>query len=356
VRKRLRRFWSRHRTLLWTLHSFWALGTGVAVIFLARERYGFVPWTVAFLLLTWLSTMFFGRKAGGEADEGPPGLPSPPDGEVAGAGVLPPVPDLRTEATSYVTRTMYQETMFFLIPFYAYSTVIHSPNVLFMVVLGGLALLSCLDLLFDRWLRTSPVMSLVFFSVVAFAAVNLLLPILLPIDPTLATRIAAVAAVASSIPIALRGSRGRRWGLLPIGGVAVALLTVGLAFPRLVPPVPLRLERAVFSADFDRRTLTPSDALLDGVDGDELHGALFLLMEVFAPTVVPTEVTIRWERDGVLLRVSREIEIVAHDLGFRVWDAWSPESGEVPPGLYEVTLVARDDRFFGSASVLVGPG
>ena len=118
---RFRRFWSRHRTLFWTLHSIWALATGVAVILLARGRYGFVPWVVGFLLLTWLSTMFLGRKASEQPEAGPPDEPAPDGAATPSADVLPPVPDLRTEATSYVTRTMYQETLFFLLPFYAYS-------------------------------------------------------------------------------------------------------------------------------------------------------------------------------------------------------------------------------------------
>ena len=110
MRQRLRAFWVAHRTLFWTLHSFWALATGIAVIVLARERYGFVPWVVLFLVLTWVSTMFFGR----EMEEGPDDDPDA-------------TPGFGVEATSYATRTMYQETMFFLIPFYAYSTVIRSP-------------------------------------------------------------------------------------------------------------------------------------------------------------------------------------------------------------------------------------
>jgi hypothetical protein len=355
VRKRLRRFWSRHRSLFWTLHSFWALATGVAVILLARERYGFVPWVVGFLLLTWASTMFFGRRAREEAEAGPPEQPSPPEGEVTSADVVSPVPDLRTEATSYVTRTMYQETMFFLLPFYAYSTVVGSPNVTFVIVLGGLALLSCLDLLFDRWLRTSPVMSLVFFSVVAFAAVNLLLPLLVPVDPSMATRIAAAVAVGSSVPLALRGSTGRRWGMVPIAVVSSVLLAVAIGFPRLVPPVPLRLEDATFSAGFERDSLLPIDTVYDGVDAEDLGGSLFVLAEVFAPTVVPTRVSIRWELDGEVVRESREVDIVAHRLGFRVWDAWAPEEGRIPPGRYDAVMVTRGARFFGSASLVVDP-
>jgi hypothetical protein len=251
---------------------------------------------------------------------------------------------------------MYQETMFFLIPFYAYSTVIGSPNVLFTAVLVGFALLSCLDLLFDRWLRTSPVISFVFFATVSFAATNLLIPILFPVRPTSATRIAAAVAVASSIPLALRGMRrggGGRGALAAVGTVGVALLAVATVAPQLVPPVPLRLERTTFSSDFDREALTPLGVVSGQVSQDDLHGAIFLLVEVFAPSLVPTDVRILWRRDGELIRESRDLGITAHDLGFRVWDAWSSEAGGVPPGTYEVTLETVYDRVFGRSSLVV---
>jgi Amt family ammonium transporter len=102
------------------MHSLWALATGVAVIFLARDRYGFVPWVVLFLVLTWVSTLFFGGTMGGEhvgtRRSAPPGF-----GE---------------EATSYLTRTMYQETLFFLLPFYWYSTVLQSLNLVLWILVG----------------------------------------------------------------------------------------------------------------------------------------------------------------------------------------------------------------------------
>ena len=72
-----------------------------------------------------------------------------------------------------------------------------SANVLFLVFFGGLAAFSCLDLAFDRLLRTSAVFGLVFFATEAFAAINLLLPMVLGIDPEIATPLAAVVAVAS---------------------------------------------------------------------------------------------------------------------------------------------------------------
>ncbi|NNF14843.1 MAG: hypothetical protein HKN72_16570 [Gemmatimonadetes bacterium] len=333
-----RAFWSRHRHLFWTLHSLWALATGVFVVWLARERYAFVPWVVLFLALTWASTMFFGRR-----------IPDSPREEEGS----PRVPGLGEEATSYLTRTMYQETLFFLLPFYAYSTVVGSVNMVFLLGLGALAFVSCLDLVFDRWLRTSPVASVAFFAIVAFAALNLLLPILMPLAPIWSTRIAVVAAIVSAVPLAA-GSISWTTGVKArVGGAALVFVAVALGFPQLVPPVPLRLDSATFSRDIERSTLEPIQTFTGRARLTDLDGAVVVLMEVFAPTVVPTRVAMVWERNGTVIRESREIEILAHDLGFRVWDAWRPTDAPLEAGEYEVVLRTAAGRMFGRASIEV---
>lgn len=341
-RERSGRFWARHRTLFWMLHSVWALATGVAVVLLARERYAFVPWVVVFLGITWGSTLFFGRSAEHELEDG-----DESDGPASAS------PGLASEVTSYVTRSLYQETLFFLLPFYAYSTVVRSVNVLFMVVLTGLALLSCIDLFFDRWLRTKPVFGMVFFATVSFAAINLILPMLLSLPPRLSTPLAAVVALASAIPLAWRSGVKSRAGMVRMGLAAAAILTVALGVPSVVPPVPLRMQSATFSNDITRETLTLGDTLSGSVAADRIGTRLVVLVEVFAPGSVPTTVRLEWERDGEIVKTSRDVSIVAHEWRFRVWDAWLPEGGRVPPGRYVVTLRTATGRIFGMTELEV---
>lgn len=330
-RSRLRQFWSRHRRLFWTLHSVWALATGVAVVVLARERYGFVPWVVLFLVLTWASTLFFGGRVRDDEEDG---IPAP-----------------REEAAAYAMRTLYQETLFFLLPFYAYSTVIESVNVVFVLALASVALVSCLDLVFDRLLRTRPAFGFFFFGLVSFSAINLLLPIMLPVNPSIALAIAAVVAVVTSLPLALRNGFTTLRDRVILGVVSVAMIALPIAVPSLIPPVPLRLDSTVFTSFLERDVLEPADDLGGQADVARLDGALFVLMEVFAPSSVPAEVSLDWSRDGEALRQSREVAITAHGLGFRIWDAWRPESGVIPPGDYAVRIRTTDGRVFGRAEI-----
>jgi len=368
---RLRRFWARHRTLFWTFHSLWALATGVVVIWLARERYGFVPWVVVFLAATWTSTMFFGRSVptepGGEvdeADDAKPDTAAHPDlthdsaatAPAPREAATPDSPPLRHEVTSYLTRTLYQETLFFLLPFYAYSTVVRSPNVVFPGLLVALAVLSCLDLVFDRWLRRSPVFGVLFFAAVAFAALNLLLPMTVGIPPRFGTPLAAVIAVGSALPLVLRQSSLKRAARLRAGGAGAVMLVVAILLPALVPPVPLRMERATFATDIDPESLELVERFDGAAPVERVGERLVVLVQVFAPSSVPTRVRLEWSRDGEPVRTSREVEIVAHGAGFRVWDGLRVEDGTVSPGRYVVVLKTGRGRIFGRTTFTVTGG
>ncbi|MEZ5316875.1 MAG: DUF5924 family protein [Vicinamibacterales bacterium] len=325
-------FWQRHRRTFWILHSLWALMTGTVVLWLAHERYGFVPWVVGFLGLTWLSTLFFSRR-GLRDDEGD--RPA----------------RFRQEVASYLTRIMYQETLFFLLPFYSYSTVFPSWNVLFPLVLAILAVLACLDLVFDRWLRESPVFGLVFFASVSFGALNLLLPMLLSIGPDIATPAAALIAIASAVPIAVRGEIPSLRSWLLAGLAAIVLLDVAIRLPQLVPPVPLRLEQVTFARDLDRTTLETTGDVSGVADIATLPDGLVVVATVFAPSNVPATVALDWYRDGTLIRSSRDVAITAHADGFRFWEALRPATVPLTPGRYRVILRTTDDRVFGTAGI-----
>lgn len=330
--ERLDRFWQRHGRTFWILHSIWALCTGVVVLWIAHERYDFVYWVVGFLALTWASTLFFGRTQAADVDA--------TFKTRFGRGLA-----------SYMTRVLYQETLFFLLPFYTYSAVFPSWNLVFVGLLVLLAVVSCLDLPFDRWLCESAVFSLVFFASVAFGALNLMLPMLFSIDPSTATPLAAGAALLSAAPLAWRQPEHTRGSLLRMGLAAAVIGAVALWFPQLVPPTPLRLRELSFASDIDRETLEPAGELGETAQRDALGGGLFVLVRVFAPTATPAQISLDWYRDDVLLRSSRQVEIVAHEGGFRFWDALRPDGDALEPGVYRVVLRTADDRVFGAESV-----
>ncbi len=333
--RRLRRkflvLYGRHRRAFWTLHSLWALATGAVVVVISHESYGFAAWVMAFLGLTWLSTLFFTRLAR-----------RLPDSPKAQAG---------QEIVSYLTRVMYQETLFFLLPFYFTSATWPSWNMLFVLLLAALAALACLDLVFDELLRRHRIFGLTFFAVVAFAALNFLLPVLFGLRPAITTPLSAALGLAAALPLVYDVRDVTRPRSILEVGAAVALAALVLWPGRaVVPPVPLRLDEFIFAADVDRDSLDSvrpieSPASIGEAGLDRLAG----VARIFAPRTVPARVVMVWRRDGEVFRTSREAEITPHAQGFRVWDAVRLDGG--PAGAYTVEVWTVAGHLIGRSSL-----
>jgi len=77
---------------------------------------------------------------------------------------------------NYVNKNLYQQLLFFILPIYAGSTTWSSRNVLFLIVLAVSAVLSTLDVVYDRVLSARRVLAAWFFAFNAFAVVSVALP------------------------------------------------------------------------------------------------------------------------------------------------------------------------------------
>jgi hypothetical protein len=292
----------KYTWLLWQLHSAWALISGIAVLVLAHNRYGFLRWVVLFIALTWGSTLLFSRLA---VDEGSRAT------------------RLARSVTSYLMRVMYQETLFFLIPFYYYSATLRSWNFLYVVALALLAVLSCFDTAFDRLLRNHRWFSTGFFAFVSFSALQFFLPLLLR------TRIEYGAYLAAAISFIAALALAQRWNDLRERRrlVVIALAFVGVLagvrlFSRLIPPVPLRLTRLRFSGTLNPRTLAAPTDFEKEIPATELRrGRIYAVATIFSPERIPAGVQMRFVQGGKVLRSSRALELTARPGGFRIWDS-----------------------------------
>ncbi|MGV8040963.1 MAG: DUF5924 family protein [Thermoanaerobaculaceae bacterium] len=336
VGQRVEQLHGRYARLFWAVHSVWALITGVVVLVLAHNRYGFVKWVVLFLGLTWISTLFFSRFAG-----------------ISDSKAF----RFAQGFVSYLTRVMYQETLFFLIPFYFYSTTFPSWNNAYVVLLAALAILSCFDLLFDRLMREKPWFALAFFLVVTFSALQFFVPLLLSIRITHGALIAAAVSLLAAVPLAFNWTQLRQPKVLLRLGLAVVLVLAGVRALRFaIPPVPLRLTRVRFSAQIDPGTLRIPAELEKTVPASQLYGGrLYATATIFAPSRLPAALKFRFLHDGETVRWSRTVSLVAHDKGFRIWDVWKGRSGTIEPGHYVVEIWTDDRQLVGRSSITVTP-
>jgi hypothetical protein len=324
----------RYSRLFWSLHSAWALLTGGLVLVLAHNRYGFLPWVVLFLTLTWASTLFFSRFAVGRES---------------------PTLRLAQGFVSYLTRVMYQETLFFLLPFYFYSTTFPSRNSGYVVALAGLAVLSCFDILFDRLLRTRRPFAVGFFAIVTYSALQFFLPLVFHVQIHNGAYLAAALSFFASLPVAYSWrelKQGRRLALIVLAlAVAVGILKTGRS---LMPPVPLRLWGMSFATDIDPSTLRLEHELKDVVPAFELsEGRVCVRATIFSPGRLPVRLRFRFFRDGTLLKSSRMLHLVAHSRGFRVWDALRAGPHGFPSGLYRVEVWTDEGQLVGRGHIRI---
>lgn len=292
---------AKYARLLWALHSAWALVSGIAVLVLAHNRYGFLRWVVLFIALTWGSTLFFSHVAGG-----------------ASRGFR-----VAQSVVSYLTRVMYQETLFFLIPFYFYSATFPSWNFLYVLALAAFAVLSCFDVLFDRLLREHRWFAIGFFAFVSFSALQFFLPLLLRTHVDIGESLAAAVSFVAALALAgrWRDLRDRRRLIAAALTFAAVLVAVGILRP-LLPPVPLRMTRMRFTGLLDRRTLTTAEEFEREIPASALQrGRIYAVATVFSPERIPAQMQMRFLQGRKILRVSRKLELIARPGGFRIWDS-----------------------------------
>lgn len=291
---------ARHETLLWWLHSLYSLGLGAGVMWLGTRHFGWLWVAAVYLLFIWLSSVFLVEVV--NRREGP---------WWSRARLV----------VNYVNKNFYQQLLFFILPIYAGSTTVRSANLLFVIVLAVSAVLSTLDIVYDRVLSMRRALAAWFFAFNLFAVVNVALPVLVGLSNRHALRVSAVAAVLGYVTIAWRVARlrrGRTWVGIAIG--AAVVLLVAESIRPLVPPAPLRLTATAFGTGFDPRTFQITGALTSLRAGS--GGRVFVTTALRAPLGLKDQVELRWYQGPRLLWASPPHDIVGgRAQGFRLWSA-----------------------------------
>ena len=232
-REQLRAFMTRHGRKLWWLHSAYALGLGITVVAFAQKGFDHARWLAVSLGAAWLLVVLVFRLFGSGRQQ---------EQLHAAAG---PKARLRFFAMTYALKNLYQGMLFFLLPFYWKSTTFWTPSSWFVGLLGACALLSTLDIVFDRVVFRFRALGSLFHGVALFGCLNLVVPALFPDTRTLYSLLIATAITVVAfwtIHVSLAMLRDRRWILLFFVSAALA---VGGAYEgrTAIPPVPMYLSK-----------------------------------------------------------------------------------------------------------------
>ncbi len=294
----LARFAARHQGVFWTLHSLWALGWGIAFALIGKDRPQLLRFGLVSVGAVWVSSLAL------------PAL-------LAGSWIPEDRKGAARRLVLWGQKWLLQGLAFFLLPLYHRSATYPSRQILFMVLLVAAALAATIDVVYDEVVtRRKPLLG-AFLAFVAFAAVNITLPMVWQVGGLWNLAASGVLATAVFVSFVVERNPGRM--LRSVARTALValffLVLVTLGRPA-VPPAPLRLASVRFGTSLagnGRDVALALDSLPPGVPA-----RLVAVAAIQAPAGLQEGVRHVWSIDGQVLFESRLIEITGgRGRGFR---------------------------------------
>jgi len=321
-------WFDRHKDKFWWLHSAYALLLGIGIMWLGARNYNFLRVTVFHVGFIWLSSLYLPR--------------------------LLMQPWLSTRwaerlrlLVNYFNKNLYQQVLFFILPIYYFSATLTSGNFIFVVFLAISALLSTLDLVYDRHLSVRRSLTALFFAFNLFALINVMLPVLWSIGNNWATRVSAILAALGFLTILEPFSQIKRQQWAFAGATILSLLVVVEWARPFIPPAPLHLLAWQFGAGYEPESKSLEPVLVNAEPGQARR--LHVITPIKAPLGLKETVQHRWHKNGKLVWASPFIQVTGgRDQGFRLWTKYQFDVLE-PGAIIRVDAVTEGGQLIGRA-------
>ncbi len=295
---RLVRFAARHQGVFWTLHSIWALGWGVAFLVVGAKRPQLLRFGLVSVGVVWLTSLV---------------LPA----VLASSWIPQKREGAARKFVLWGQKYLLQGLAFFLLPLYHHSATYPSRQVLFMVCLALAALAATIDVVYDEVVARRRPLFGVFLAFVAFACMNITLPMVWRVGGL--WNLAASGALATAVFVSFVAEHEKGHPVrtaVRTTGVGLFFLVLVTAGRPAVPPAPLRLASVHFGtalAENGYDVATPLGVLPAGVPM-----RLVAVAAIQAPADLREGVRHVWSVDGSVVREGDLIEITGgRGRGFR---------------------------------------
>jgi hypothetical protein len=230
---RVRALFRDHGRKLWWLHSAYALALGAGVCAFAQRGFSHARWLAVSLGLAWLLVVLLFRVFGS-------------GGELRAFEAGDARTRVRFYVMTYALKNLYQGMLFFLLPFYWQSSTMDALNGWFVLLLGACAVVSTLDIVFDRILMRWRALASTFHGLALFACLNLVIPALFPDTRTLWSLLAAASiAIVSFWTLHVTATQLKKRMTIAFFFLSLAA-GVGIAYGArsAIPPVPMYVSSA----------------------------------------------------------------------------------------------------------------
>lgn len=232
IRLILKDFLKKNEKVIWWLHTVYALSLGAFVATFAQKGFEQARMLTLSLAAAWLLVVFFFRFFGTGAKQ---------DFMTAWPGMR-----RRFFVMTYLMKNLFQGMLFFLLPFYFKSSSYEAKTYTVLGFLAACAVLSTLDLVFDRVLFRSKLMASLFYAITLFGCLNLVIPALLPNTPVLVSYLVATGFSCAALVLFHVSLATLKKPVAAGAFVSFIVLGVILAYTgrQAMPPVPITIKEA----------------------------------------------------------------------------------------------------------------
>jgi hypothetical protein len=227
------------------------------------------------------------------------------------------------------------------------STTLDSANVFFILFIAVSAVLSTMDIVYDRYISVKGTIMSLFFAFNLFVCINVMLPFLWSVRNLYAIRISGLFAFLGFATFCFKLTTLKpikKTFIIAASALLIFLISeVGRPF---IPPAPLRIEQTQFGKGIikkDSQLVSPLQYLPAG------NGKIYVLNTIKAPSGHKETVRHHWYLNGKKIYISSSFQIIGQGgKGFGFWTYFTLK--RVPVGsVLRVDLQTEAGQLIGRA-------
>jgi hypothetical protein len=253
---------------------------------------------------------------------------------------------LPPELVSFATQMVHQESLFFVIPFFCFTTVWHSGQMVFTGVLITSALISIVDPIYYHWLARRRWLYFIYHGVTIFAVSLTALPIIFQLPTPQAYLYSLLLAVVLTLPNVAQSLQLVWWRrIFVILSLTMSVISFGLLIRPWVPPATLWLTEVAITDQVNTEDRSPVN-IFTSVGVAQLRNGIYAYTAIHAPRGLHERIYHVWTlNDEVIDKVALDIS-GAREAGYRSWSR-KENFPENSIGRWKIQVVTEANQVIG---------